>query len=106
MAAGAGGHSGGHYSSKKTLLLLLLLLLRATPGALSAEQASNSASACPLAPGTRTLQLLHNWNQLHMRTEYEDHPGFENRRHLLRLWLTHPEDARPLDPTCETAAMH
>lgn len=45
------------------------------------------------------IQLLHNWNQLHMRTEYEDHPGFENRRHLLRLWLTHPEDARPLDPT-------
>lgn len=95
------------------------------------------------------MQLLHNWNQLHMRTAFEDHPvcvrlvgqavakpcwlllrslaapaaapplptgqltccsthpwashhaapkqGFENRRHLLRLHLTHA-DARPLDP--------
>lgn len=43
------------------------------------------------------MQLIHNWNQLHMRTEYEDHEGFENRRHLLRLWIA-PTDGRPLDP--------
>lgn len=43
-------------------------------------------------------QLLYNWNQLHMRTEYEDHPSFEERRHLLRLWLI-ARDAQPLDPS-------
>ncbi|KAL4440574.1 hypothetical protein ABPG75_003575 [Micractinium tetrahymenae] len=48
-----------------------------------------------LEPGD--IQLLHNWNQLHMRTAYDDHPGFANRRHLLRLHLS-SEEARPLDP--------
>jgi hypothetical protein len=33
-----------------------------------------------------------------MRTEYEDQPGFAERRHLLRLWLT-ARGAQPLDPS-------
>ncbi|EFN55524.1 hypothetical protein CHLNCDRAFT_23227 [Chlorella variabilis] len=53
-----------------------------------------------LEPGD--VQLLYNW-RLHMRTHYEDWPGFENRRHLLRLWLT-ADDAPPLDPAYYGAA--
>ena len=49
----------------------------------------------PLSPTPNTSR-----NQLHMRTEYEDHKGFENRRHLLRLWIA-PQEGRPLDPQCE-----
>lgn len=35
------------------------------------------------------IQLLHNHVILHSRTEYEDWPEPERRRHLLRLWLTY-----------------
>lgn len=48
-----------------------------------------------LEPGD--IQLLHNWNQLHMRTAFEDDPGPGSRRHLLRLHLS-CKGARPLDP--------
>ena len=43
------------------------------------------------------IQLLHNHQILHSRTDYEDWPDIEKRRHLLRLWLA-PENGRPLPP--------
>jgi hypothetical protein len=43
------------------------------------------------------IQFLHNHTILHARTEYEDWPEVERKRHLLRLWLA-PPDARPLPP--------
>ncbi len=36
------------------------------------------------------IQLLSNHTQLHARTEYEDGPEPENKRHLLRLWISLP----------------
>jgi hypothetical protein len=45
------------------------------------------------APGD--LQLVHNHSLLHDRTQFEDWPEPERRRHLLRLWLA-PLEARPL----------
>ena len=41
-----------------------------------------------LEPGD--IQLLSNHSCLHARTEYEDYPEPERRRHLLRLWLSLP----------------
>lgn len=41
------------------------------------------------------IQLVHNHTQLHDRTECEDWPESERRRHLPRLWLA-PEQARAL----------
>jgi hypothetical protein len=70
-------------------------------------------SGCPPAWRSGTRPAPHsrrlNWlappsprpprrTQLHMRTEYEDHPGFDERRHLLRLWLT-AREGQPLDPS-------
>eukprot|EP00119_Amphimedon_queenslandica_P006893 XP_011408256.1 PREDICTED: uncharacterized protein LOC105315344 [Amphimedon queenslandica] len=34
------------------------------------------------------IQLLSNHTQLHARTDYEDGPEPENKRHLLRLWIS------------------
>lgn len=34
------------------------------------------------------IQVLHNHQILHARTDYQDHPEPERRRHLLRLWLS------------------
>ncbi len=39
-----------------------------------------------LAPGD--IQLLSNHAIVHARTDYEDHPEPERKRHLLRLWVT------------------
>jgi hypothetical protein len=41
------------------------------------------------------MQFLHNHQILHSRTDFEDWPEPERKRHLLRLWLA-PERARPL----------
>lgn len=41
------------------------------------------------------MQFVHNHGQLHDRTGFVDWPEPENRRHLLRLWLSMPGD-RPL----------
>lgn len=41
------------------------------------------------------MQFLHNHQILHSRTDFEDWPEAENKRHLLRLWLA-PTDGRPL----------
>ena len=42
-----------------------------------------------LQPGQTVL--LHNRTVLHARTNYEDWPEFERRRHLLRVWIDAPE---------------
>jgi hypothetical protein len=42
-----------------------------------------------LQPGD--VQLLSNHTILHARTEFEDWPEPERRRHLLRLWISLPE---------------
>lgn len=41
------------------------------------------------------IQLLHNYQILHDRTDFQDWPEPERKRHLLRLWLSAP-DGRPL----------
>lgn len=41
-----------------------------------------------LEPGD--VQLLSNHTVLHARTDYEDHPEPERKRHLLRLWISLP----------------
>ena len=46
-----------------------------------------------LEPGD--MQFVYNHGLLHDRTGFEDWPDVENRRHLLRLWLSVPND-RPL----------
>jgi hypothetical protein len=43
------------------------------------------------------MQFVHNHQILHSRTDFEDWPEREKRRHLLRLWLA-PRDARELPP--------
>ena len=37
------------------------------------------------------IQILHNYQILHDRTDYEDWPEPERKRHLLRLWLGVPD---------------
>ena len=44
------------------------------------------------------MQFLHNHQILHSRTDFEDWPEPERKRHLLRLWIA-PPAARPL-PEC------
>ena len=41
------------------------------------------------------VQILHNHQILHARSDFEDWPEIERKRHLLRLWLS-PNDGRPL----------
>ena len=43
------------------------------------------------------IQFLHNHVTVHSRTEFEDWPEPERKRHLLRLWLATP-DGLPLAP--------
>ncbi|KAL4441474.1 hypothetical protein ABPG77_001978 [Micractinium sp. CCAP 211/92] len=76
---------------------------RLTPKQLEALQAVTDLANDPelhlehnLQPGD--VQLIHNWTQLHTRTAYVDHQGFENRRHLLRLWLSCKSGSRPVNP--------
>ncbi|MVW71108.1 MULTISPECIES: TauD/TfdA family dioxygenase [unclassified Bordetella] len=44
------------------------------------------------------IQFLHNHQILHSRTDFEDWPEPERKRHLLRLWLA-PKEARALPPS-------
>ena len=46
-----------------------------------------------LEPGD--IQLLSNHTCLHFRTAFEDHDDVDQKRHLLRLWLS-PSEERPL----------
>jgi len=48
-----------------------------------------------LEPGD--LFFVNNWVNLHRRTEFEDWPEPDRRRHILRIWLSMP-NSRPLDP--------
>ena len=43
------------------------------------------------------ILLLNNWVTLHRRSEFEDYPEPERKRHLLRIWLSVP-NSRPLHP--------
>ncbi|MCH7822159.1 MAG: TauD/TfdA family dioxygenase [Proteobacteria bacterium] len=51
-----------------------------------------------LEPGD--MQFVYNHGLLHDRTGFEDWPDLEERRHLLRLWLSAPND-RPLPAVFE-----
>jgi hypothetical protein len=44
------------------------------------------------------MQFLHNHQILHSRTDFEDWPEPERKRHLLRLWVA-PEEGRSLPPS-------
>lgn len=48
-----------------------------------------------LQPGD--MQFVYNHSQLHDRTGFLDWPEQSKRRHLMRLWLSMPND-RPLPP--------
>ena len=48
-----------------------------------------------MVPGD--MQFLHNHQILHSRTDFEDWPEPERKRHLLRLWIA-PNSGRPLPP--------
>jgi alpha-ketoglutarate-dependent taurine dioxygenase len=43
------------------------------------------------------LLLLNNWVTFHRRSEFEDDPEPERKRHILRAWLSVP-NSRPIDP--------
>jgi hypothetical protein len=43
------------------------------------------------------MQFLNNHTTYHARTEFDDYPEEERRRHLLRMWLAVP-NSRPLNP--------
>jgi hypothetical protein len=49
----------------------------------------------PFQPGD--WQMVNNHIVMHARTEFEDYPEYERRRHLLRMWLSVP-NSRPLSP--------
>ena len=40
------------------------------------------------------LLLLNNLTVLHARTQFDDHPEIERRRHMVRLWIAGPEGFR------------
>jgi hypothetical protein len=42
--------------------------------------------AFTMQPGD--IQIGNNYSVLHSRTRYQDHEGLDQRRHLLRVWLT------------------
>ncbi len=44
-----------------------------------------------MALGPGDIQFINNHRTVHGRTDYEDHPEPERRRHLLRLWLRCPD---------------
>ncbi len=46
------------------------------------------------------ILFLNNWVTYHRRTEFEDFPEPERRRHILRIWLS-PPNSRPLAPWFE-----
>ena len=43
------------------------------------------------------ILFINNWVNLHRRTEFEDWPEPDRRRHIFRIWLSVP-NSRPLDP--------
>ncbi len=59
------------------------------------ELANDPAINLQMAFEPGDMQWVHNHTMLHDRTDYEDWPEPEKKRHLLRLWLAVP-GARPL----------
>lgn len=59
------------------------------------ELAAEMSLEMEFRPGD--MQFVHNHTCLHSRTDFEDWPEPERRRHLLRLWLA-PRVARELPP--------
>lgn len=59
------------------------------------ELAAGMSLEMAFRPGD--MQFIHNHTCLHSRTDFEDWPEPERRRHLLRLWLS-PREARELPP--------
>jgi hypothetical protein len=59
------------------------------------ELAAEMSVEMEFRPGD--MQFIHNHQILHSRTDFEDWPEPERRRHLLRLWLS-PKQARVLPP--------
>ena len=59
--------------------------------------ANDPANYLDIAFEPGDIQLIHNHVILHDRTDYEDWPEPERKRHLLRLWLC-PPNGRPLPP--------
>ncbi len=59
------------------------------------ELAAEMSLEMEFRPGD--MQFIHNHQILHSRTDFEDWPELEKRRHLLRLWLS-PAGARELPP--------
>ncbi|MDB5761673.1 MAG: hypothetical protein JWQ21_668 [Herminiimonas sp.] len=57
------------------------------------EVAEESLADIPFKPGD--VQFLNNYVALHTRRDYEDWPDPARKRHLLRLWLSDPEN-RPI----------
>ena len=43
------------------------------------------------------ILFINNWVNLHRRTEFEDWPEPDRRRHIFRIWMSVP-NSRPLDP--------
>jgi hypothetical protein len=43
------------------------------------------------------IQIVNNHYLVHSRTSYDDRPGWDNKRHLMRLWLACP-DGPPFPP--------
>ena len=46
------------------------------------------------------ILFLNNWTTLHRRSEFVDFPEPENKRHILRAWISPPNN-RPIDPLFE-----
>ena len=42
------------------------------------------------------MQFINNYTTLHARTEFEDYPEPEKRRHMARLWLKTFDQPRPV----------
>ena len=59
------------------------------------ELANDPALKLDMEFNSGDIQILHNYQILHDRTDYEDWPELERKRHLLRLWISAP-DGRPL----------
>ncbi len=70
-------HQGVTLTPEENALLDLYDQIAATPG---------FYLDMDLEPGD--IQLLSNHTVIHARTDYEDHPEPERKRHLLRLWLS------------------
>ncbi len=43
------------------------------------------------------MLFMNNWVTLHRRSEFEDYPEAERKRHILRVWISPPNN-RPIDP--------